>query len=204
MQVCYAFIDPIPCDTIIDIGANIVYGASAPFKALVDAISMTASVLSNEKSNNSLAVDSVVISSGKTTVVVVNGNESLIETALSKNVLYGAYANIIGPDYVSTFFNGVITAAPVTVPNTLSVPAIIAQGKAVKPLIPDNAIFPMTHLVFYDEKASKVSLSVDDAVQRLVKLSDEKFTDAIKTVVGSNVKISTEKGVSDVLALLNQ
>jgi hypothetical protein len=90
---------------------------------------------------------------------------SVIDAASAKNVLYGAYDNVISTVGVSAMWGGVIHGAG----GGDVVPTVVVQGKSATPLSPDNLAFPAKHIVFYEKGAKSKSLTEEEAVQRCVR-----------------------------------
>lgn len=89
---------------------------------------------------------------------------SVVDAASAKNVLYGAYDNVISTVGVSAMWSGVIHTSGAGD----TVPTVVVQGKSATPLAPDNLAFPAKHIVFYEKGAKSKSLTEDEAVQRCV------------------------------------
>ena len=177
-------------------------GHTAPLRSLVHSIGLSTTVVVNERVANAVALPSTTLVKGNKTVVVV-GDESaeLISSALSQNVLYGGHHNVITPDFVSAVWNGVIAKEPATLPQDRGIPAIVVGGETVVPLNPDNAVLPATHFVFVTNGATDGALSEDEAIKRLVQLTDEKKTEAIKAIL-KGAKLSVVGKAATALSLL--
>lgn len=90
---------------------------------------------------------------------------SVINAAAAKNVLYGAYDNIISTQGVAAMWSGVINSAGAGD----AVPTVVVQGKSANSLSPDNLAHPASHIVFYEKGAASKSLTEAEAVQRCVR-----------------------------------
>jgi hypothetical protein len=136
--------------------------------------------VSNDLNPSTLALNSVSCVKNDKCVIVVNGNDAVIQYAAKENILYGPYHNIITKDGVSAFWNGYVSNSA---KSSVSLPLVLSQGKAVEVIAPDNMTHPMTLLAFYQEGKAKASLSEEDAIAKLVKLTDEKKLDSIKALL---------------------
>lgn len=90
---------------------------------------------------------------------------SVVDAASAKNVLYGAYDNVISTVGVSAMWSGVIHTSGAGD----TVPTVVVQGKSAIPLAPDNLAFPAKHIVFFEKGAKSKSLTEEEAVQRCVR-----------------------------------
>ena len=144
-------------------GANVVVGGDAPIKGLVDAITHAAVVLVNAQYTNAVALPSVSVTNGKETVVVIGADDSVVEAAMAKNVLHGAYGNVLSVEGVSALFNGIIGAPAKSVGN---VPTVVVGGKAAVALTPLNLAFPAKRIVFYEKGGKSSSITEEEAVKK--------------------------------------
>ena len=145
------------------VGANVVVGGDAPVKGLVDAITHAAVVLVNAQYKNAIALPSVSITSGSETAVVIGADDSVVEAAMAKNVLHGAYGNVVSAEGVSALWNGVIGAPAKSLGN---VPTVVVGGKAAVALAPLNLAFPAKRIVFYEKGGKSSSISEEEAIKK--------------------------------------
>ena len=163
------------------------------------AVSHAASVLVNENTkSNFIALQSAVLSKGETTVVVVGEHESLLDSALSKNLLYSGYHNLIGTEGVSAFWNGSISNTLISSSNIIN-PITNVNGKFISNLNPNNMTFKATHLAFINN--TNEIINEENAINRLIKLTDEKKIDVIKSIV-TGTKLHSIKTATEALAFL--
>jgi len=166
------------------VGANVVVGSEAPIRGLADAIGHAAAVLMNEQQKSSLALSSTSVVRNDKTTVIISADDSVIDEAQAKGIVYGAYANLLSTEGVSALFNGIIGAAAAPSSTHRSTPpAVVSGGKAVLALTPNNLSFAAKHLVFYEKGTKKAPLSEDEAVKRLVELTDDSKTEVAKAIV---------------------
>ena len=64
-------------------------------RGLVAALGQASGVLINIMRTDCVAVPSVSITNGKETRVIVGGDDSVIDAAVAKNILFGAYDNVL-------------------------------------------------------------------------------------------------------------
>ena len=180
---------------IIKSGANITAGSSAPVTAIVDAIAHASTVVINEKFPDSLALPSVSVVKGKSSVVIVGADESIVSTAASSpdKLLYGAYNNVLSSEGVAAVWGGVVGATSLSNHYSESfknTPCVNVNGKAAFQVHPNNLSFPVTHLAFYDKNTTSLSsINEEEAVKRLLEVTDESKQDLIKSIV-KGVKLS--------------
>ncbi|KAJ1432747.1 hypothetical protein B484DRAFT_394836 [Ochromonadaceae sp. CCMP2298] len=171
------------------VGANVVVGGSAPVMALVDGLGLAATVLLNTQQPGALALACTSMVKGKETAVVVGADEEVLGAIAQSGNLYGAYHNIISPLGVSALWNGYIGPAAGS-PAACPTPAVIVGGKTVLCVEPNNMAHPATHIVFYEKGAARSKLSADEAVKRLVGLTDESKEAAIQALLkGASVSV---------------
>jgi len=185
-------------------GANIVVGNDAPIRAIVEGISHSATVVLNEQNSNKLALPSVCLAKGKDTILVVGAPDELATAADKKNVLYGAYSNLVSNQGVSALFNGVIadSSGSGTAVSDRDIPSIVSsEGKTIRPIIPNNMAYPPSHIIFFEKGAKLSSLSEENASAKIVALTDEKKKDIAASLI-SGVKLSVSGSVDEILALI--
>jgi hypothetical protein len=166
------------------VGANIMAGGGAPIRGVIDALEQATGVLLNVQLEDSITVPSVSISKGKETVVIIGGDDAVVNAALAKNVLYGPYSNTLSTLGVSSLFNGVIGSIPKG-----GLPAVVVDGKVAISHEPNNLAFAATEIVFYKAGAKAAKLTEEEAVQRLVDLTDDSKVEIAKLIV-KGVKLS--------------
>lgn len=154
----------------------------------------------NDAATESIALNSTVLSKGNKTVLVVNGNESLVQKSLVDSSLYGSYHNLVSADGVSAFWNGVISDTSSKVSG--DIPRIESRGKSIQILTPNNMTFPLNSVVFFEDGAVKSTVTEDEALEKLTKLTDEKKSVIVKMIVNSGVKAFKVGNVQDINSLL--
>ena len=162
------------------VGANVVAGEGAPVRGIVAAIGEAACALINEQNTSSIAVPSVSFTKGNDTVVVINGDDSIVTAAAQKKTLYGAYHNVLSTNGVSALWNGYIGAAS----SNGSLPTVVVGGQAAVALEPNNLAFPSKEIYFFEKGASKKKLTEEEALNKLVGLTAE----SKKEIAGSILK----------------
>lgn len=183
------------------VGANVLVGDGVPLRGLIDAIGHAASVVSNALNTLSVSLNSVSIVKGDKTALIVGYDDSVIDAAISKNMLYGAYQNFVSVDGVSAFWNGVVSKNISTKQNDQTVPIIEIQDKKLAQLIPNNFAHPVSHLSFYNAGSSKENITEEEAIKRLVTLTDENNLEAIKQIIKGK-KLSIIGSASDAVSLI--
>lgn len=181
----------------INIGATVSVGGDAPVRALVEAIGMASDVLINGRSTEVLSLPSVALTSGK---VIIGADDSVVDAAATKGSLYGAYNNVITTDGVSAGWNGIIGKAPAKAASShrFAVPYVVSGGKAAVALTPDNMV-NAGDVVFFEAGAGKKALSTEDAVAKIVDLTDESKADLAAKLL-SGRKCSIIGSASDAIA----
>ena len=143
-------------------GANVSVGGSAPIRGLVAALGQASGVLINTMRTDCIAVPSVSITNGKETRVIVGADDSVIDAAVAKNILFGAYDNVLSTVGVAPMWNGVISVAGKMGP----VPTVVVDGMAAVSVDPNNLAFPATSIVFFEAGAKKGTLTEEEAIAR--------------------------------------
>lgn len=156
-------------------GANIVASGGSSIRGVIDAYGQAAAAMMNDEVANSITLPCTISSNGKQTVLFEGSlSDSFLNKIHEKGSLYGAYYNTIHDKGVSAVFGGFIGPAK-AIPtvnkeafNAQSSPVVVSGDLSTISLSPDNAVnFPST-VVFVDKSAPH-SLSLDDAVARLVE-----------------------------------
>lgn len=138
-------------------------GSGAPIRGILEAYGMAGAAMINAESRSSLAVPCLTLTKdGKTTVVVGDVSDDVVNKAAASGTLYGAYWNVLTEFGVSAMFNGVIRTAEGAVggsvvhgfAGTPPVPIVVANAKAAVPLQPNNFSHVVDTIVFVgnDEK----------------------------------------------------
>ena len=163
------------------IGANVTIGEATPVRGIIDAIGFASTVVMNALSKDMLAVPSVAISKGSNTAVIINGDDSVLDMAVSKNVLYGPYHNALSALGVSALWGGYIGNANAAANS--DVPVVVSGGKGVVSSDPNNMAMPAKEIYFYEKGASKKVLTEEEATKKLVELTDESKKELIATLL---------------------
>eukprot|EP00597_Dinobryon_sp_UTEXLB2267_P007633 CAMPEP_0170082640 /NCGR_PEP_ID=MMETSP0019_2-20121128/18161_1 /TAXON_ID=98059 /ORGANISM="Dinobryon sp., Strain UTEXLB2267" /LENGTH=403 /DNA_ID=CAMNT_0010297579 /DNA_START=203 /DNA_END=1414 /DNA_ORIENTATION=+ len=188
------------------VGANIVAGAKTPIKGIVEAVGFATNVLVNEKFASAVALPSLSLVKGDKTVLVVNASDEVLSSALeSKSFgVFGAYSNVITAAGVTPLFNGIIcseaTAATVKAVGYKQIPSVVVSGQTAVAMHPNNLANPVSHIAFFEEGVAKSVLTEADALQKLLNLTDESKTEAIKSIL-SGVTFSVIGTTKDVVNL---
>ncbi len=181
-----------------------VAGGNTPIRALIEAVGHASSVLINEENKSAVAVPSLVVVSGKDTVVIVGADDALVQQAAEGASLLGAYHNVLSAEGVSAMWNGVIGASSSAAAEDskfAEVPRVVVGGHAARAVVPNNLANAATRIVFFEKGTAKAPLSIDEAVTRLVALTDESKADLIRSLL-KDANLSTAGKVEDVAALL--
>ena len=180
----------------IYIGATVSVGGDAPVRALIEAIGTASDVLINSR-GKALSVPSVALSNGK---LVIGADDSVVNAALAKGSLYGAYNNVLTAGGISAGWNGVISKPPAKAASThrFTVPAVVSGGKAAVALTPDNMI-AASEIVFFEAGAAKKSLSEAEAAQKVSDMVGEMTGESI-TALLKGKKCSVAGAAADVVA----
>jgi hypothetical protein len=149
--------------TCFTLGADVVAGKSYPVSGIVEALGYAYSGALNDSNASAVALPSLSVVRNRDTAVVVGANDEFVQAALSKNILYGAYHNVISSVGTSAVWGGVI--APYSA-DTSSTPSVIVKGLAARSTSPANLAFAPSTLFFYEKGASKSKISIEDAVKK--------------------------------------
>jgi len=164
------------------VGVNIIIGGAAPVRAMIEVIGHANTVLVNQQQPSSVALASTVLVKGADTVVILNANDDIVEAAATAGLLYGAYHNILTPDGVTAMWNGYLGSSKMLTATSSKTPVVSVNDKVTITLEPNNVVFPPKHIIFYDKGASKSKLSIDEALKRVIDLTDESKEEAIKAL----------------------
>lgn len=166
------------------VGANIIAGGDSSVRAVIDAVGTACCAVINAQNASDVALPSLSVlkSGGSKTALVLGADDDLCQMACSKNVVHGAYHNVLTPAGVSAMWNGAITTAGKASGN---VPSVVVDGKCATPINPNNLAFPADHIMFYKKGSKRSSVPEADAIKMLVDLSDESKEEAIRALVKS-------------------
>jgi len=164
------------------VGANIVIGGAAPVRAMIEVIGHANTVLVNQQQSLSVALPSTVLVKGADTAVILNTNDDIVEAAAAAGLLYGAYHNILTPDGVTAMWNGYLGSSKKLTATSSKTPVVSVNDKVTINLEPNNVVFSPKHIIFYDKGASKGKLSIDEAVKRVIDITDDSKEEAIKAL----------------------
>lgn len=146
-----------------------IVGGDASVRAWIDGVGQAGCTLINAEQVDGVAIASTSLVNPATgaTTIVIGADDSLIQEALGKKVLYGAYHNVLTKRGVSAVWNGVITnAADAAASTSNGVPQMVINGKTVTTLEPNNMSNRATRIVFFKKGAAKATISADDAAKR--------------------------------------
>jgi len=167
------------------IGSTVLVGDDVPIRGVIEALGHAAGVIIGQEQPNGIVLPSVSLFNGSSTAIVVGADDSVIAGAIEKKVLYGAYHNYVSANGVSALWNGVIGSA-----ETASSPAVTSGGKATTVIAPQNLAHPAKHFIFYKKDGPSGKLTEEEAVKRLVELTDEsKKNLCAELVKGANLHI---------------
>lgn len=119
-------------------------------------------MLINTMHDDCIALACVAITKGKETRVIVRGDDSVVDAAVAKNVLFGAYDNVLSTLGVAPMWNGVISVAG----KVGGIPSVVVDGKSAVPVEPNNIAYPATSIVFFEAGAKKKTLTEEEAVAK--------------------------------------
>lgn len=167
------------------VGANVVVGGTAPIRGLIDAIGLATTIYINSTRNDILALPSTCISKGSNTVIIVGADDSVVDAATSKNVLYGAYHHAISKNGVFSLWNSYIGNGATSAGD---IPSIVIGGKSVKPLAQKSAASSPTSIIFFEAGATKKDLTEDEALKKVLEITDSSKSDVAKGILsGKNI-----------------
>lgn len=179
------------------VGANVLVGEAVPVRGLVDAMGLATTVVINSTYNDALAVASSTVVKGNKTVVIIGADESVVEAAAAKNILYGAYHSILTKTGVSAVWNGYIGAST-AISTATDLPTVVNSGKAAIAINPNNMAHPAEEIVFFEAGKGKATITEDDAIARLMAMTDDTKKDAISMLV-KGCKLSVAGNATDAL-----
>ena len=117
----------------------------------------------NEQQLASLSLPSASFTKDKSTCVVVNADDSVVDALYSNKSLYGAYNNVISSAGVSASWNGIV--GPGAASATAS-PTLVVGGKSTITICPNNLAHPATHIAFYEKGGKKGPITEEEALKR--------------------------------------
>jgi hypothetical protein len=163
---------------------------------MVHAMTIAASGVITSLNVDAVAVPSCSMNNG---TLVINADQSVVDTAISNGTLYGAYGNIITKEGVSAMWDGAITGvSSSTKVNKFGATHIVNDGTTAIMLQPDNMINKPNKVIFYEAGTKNSSLNETDAVAKLAEItyaSDAK-TELIKEIL-KGVKCSVAGNAKD-------
>ena len=137
-------------------------GSAVPIRGVIAALGQASAVLINTMYDDCIAIASVSITQGKETRVIIGGDDSVVDAAVAKNILFGAYDNILSVGGVAPMWNGVISATGKAGP----VPSVVVDGMTAVPVEPNNLAHRATSIVFFEKGAKKSTLTEEEAVAK--------------------------------------
>lgn len=158
-----------------------------------------ASVVINELCPSALALPSVCVGKGASTVLIIGADDTVVSQAAAAGMLFGAYHNILTADGVSAMWNGYIADSGAA--SAASTPLVEVNGKSAVTLSPNNLAYFPSSVVFYEAGAKKSKLSADEAVKRIGQLTDEN-KEAVAMELLKNVPFSIAGSPKDINSLL--
>lgn len=183
------------------LGANIVVGSEVPVRGLIEGVGHAACVLANTQQPTAVTLPCTAIAKGKDTAIVIGGGDEVVAAAAQAGTLYGAYHNTLSPEGVAAIWGGYISPsaanAKASQQGSSVTPIVVVEGKAAVANHPNNLAYPAKHIVFFEKGASKGKLSTEEALTRLVALSEEVKTDALKVIL-QNATVSVIGNAADV------
>ena len=143
-----------------------VIGGSAPIRAYIDAVGHATCVYVNESNPSAVAIPSLSIYNGKTSVLIVGADDEVLRSLSSVAKVHGAYHNILTPNGISALWNGYIGDAAEGNDVTSPLPSVVVNKLKVVPVDPFNLVRAPTRIVFYEKGAKKGKLADEDVVDR--------------------------------------
>jgi hypothetical protein len=175
-------------------------GSQVPVRGIIHAIGHAACVLKNVQHPNSVTLPSTVLAQGNKTAVIFGGGDDVLDAAAEAGLLYGAYHNTLSAEGVSAVWGGYIGSAAKAQASqlgSLTAPVVSVGGRAAVHAYPNNLAHPVKNFVFYEKGATKGKLSMEEALTRIVSLSEEAKTEAIKAIL-QNATVSVIGSPADV------
>lgn len=167
------------------VGATISVGDNTPVRGVIEAVGQAAGVLIGQEQAAGVVVPSTSVFNGKNTVVIVGADDNVVKSAVDKKVLYGAYHNYLSTAGVSALWNGAIVNA------AADSTGIVANGAAINIADPQNLANPAKQFIFFEKDAASASLSEEEAVKRIVSLTDESKAPLIAELVkGAKISVA--------------
>lgn len=164
------------------VGASISVGSKAPIRGMIEAIGTASDVIINTRTSDVLSVSGTALTNG---TLIINADDSVIDAAKSKNLLYSAYNTILTSNGMSAGWNGIIdkSAKPASGGHRFDIPQIVSDS-TVGVVQPDNMMALPKNLVFYEKGGKTGSMTEAAAVAKLVEMSgDEDKAGAITALI---------------------
>lgn len=190
-------------------GSNILAGQSTPIRGIVEGLGRSASVLSHHHQHSALSLPSASLNlPGGHTALIVQAPDEVAVGAYRAQQLYGAYYNIVSASSMTAMFNGLIVPVDTELPAAVdgicrpAPPAVeSADGfMAVRHSV-DNAVAAPRVLVFYEDGAKAAKLTEQEAVDRLVALSEDTHGAVAEQLVKAASSLHVAGSSKDVASL---
>jgi hypothetical protein len=155
----------------------------------------------NQEDEPIIALPSLSFVKNGETIVIIDAPDSVVAAVEKLNgaSIYGAYNNVLSTTGVSALWNGYIRQSieNISFPNAnkfvfngATVPLVKNNGNAVVSVAPDNLILPATNVIFFDKQAKSGSVSQEEAVKRIVTLSETKKEKIAESILKNVNKVS--------------
>lgn len=180
------------------VGANVVAGGAAPICGLIDAIGLATTVYMNSTQKDILALSSTCIVKGSSTILIIGADDTVIDAAASKSVLYSAYHNAVSKNSVYSLWNSYIGTGAIA-PG--EIPSIVSGGRIIKPLAQKSAASSPTSIIFFEAGAMKKALTQEEGLRKILDVTDAAKSDTAKGIL-SGKNIYVVGNASDALSLL--
>ena len=180
------------------VGANVVAGGAAPIRGLIDAIGLATTVYMNSTQKDILALSSTCIVKGSSTILIIGADDTVIDAAASKSVLYSAYHNAVSKNSVYSLWNSYIGTGAIA-PG--EIPSIVSGGRIIKPLAQKSAASSPTSIIFFEAGAMKKALTQEEGLRKILDVTDAAKSDTAKEIL-SGKNIYVVGNASDALSLL--
>lgn len=141
-----------------------VAGQSYNVQGLVDALGYAYAGTFNDINSTAVAFPSLSVSKNNQIAIIVGAPDEFTQAAISQNIIYGAYHNVISEIGTSAVWAGAIS--PFTANTESNTPSVVVKGLTARSLHPNNLAFSPSTFVFYEKNAKKSTITVDEAVKR--------------------------------------
>ncbi len=167
------------------VGASVVVGQDCPVSGLIHSLGYATTVVLNESELPLIALPSSVFIKNQQSIVVVNADDSVVEAGVNAGAtLYGRYHHTLATAGVASLWNGMVTfATKASIATFQPVPHVVVQGQAVSVLEPDNFTYTATHIVLYEPKGKAEVLKGEEAVKKLLEITEGKKEVVIKELL---------------------